>query len=311
MEKQPSFLQIESLLARKDESSGAASVVESTRQLCLKMLVADSVHDHAVSDNISTLQRRSCRMAQQLAAEIEAAADADALGRCRSLVSDMVVEMQRDVLGVETEAIVSGSEFTTKSTVRAARRTRPRPARSPSRPVLNARAHIATSSDRGTDRSAPSSQTQSAPHPPPPPHTASHRPGAARAPQVGIMLRGTAVEDTVVGGPAFVSGRLARGDVIAAVDGAPATGDSIHRLLVGPDLPGSSVLLTVRKGGPQARTTPSPSAPPPHHPPHPPRGRPRRPGGAGVAVAPRRAAGAAGSAGSRGIQARSGSEGGG
>ncbi len=79
----------------------------------------------------------------------------------------------------------------------------------------------------------------------------------ARAPaacaQVGIMLCGLVIEGTVVGGPAFNTNQLARGDVIVRVDGTPATQDNVEALLVGCDVPGTSVVIAVRKGGPQAR----------------------------------------------------------
>jgi C-terminal processing protease CtpA/Prc len=66
--------------------------------------------------------------------------------------------------------------------------------------------------------------------------------------QVGIILRGTAIESTVVGGPAFTSMTLARGDVILEADGKPVTEQTIEGLLTGNDKPGSLVVLTVSKG---------------------------------------------------------------
>ena len=66
------------------------------------------------------------------------------------------------------------------------------------------------------------------------------------------MLCGLVIEGMVVGGPAFNSRQLARGDVIVLVDGTPATQENVHSMLVGDDAPGSSVVVTVRKGGPQA-----------------------------------------------------------
>ncbi len=66
--------------------------------------------------------------------------------------------------------------------------------------------------------------------------------------QVGIILKGTVIESTVVGGPAFTSMCLTRGDVILEVDGRPVTEKTIEILLTGNDKPGSLVLLTVSKG---------------------------------------------------------------
>jgi hypothetical protein len=67
------------------------------------------------------------------------------------------------------------------------------------------------------------------------------------------MFCGQAIEDMMVGGPAYNSQLLSKGDVIVKVDGTPATQDTIHDLLVGSDAPGSSVVLTVSKGGQPVR----------------------------------------------------------
>jgi C-terminal processing protease CtpA/Prc len=65
---------------------------------------------------------------------------------------------------------------------------------------------------------------------------------------VGIILRGTIIESMVVGGPAFTSKSLGRGDEILEVDGKPVTEKTIEILLAGNDKPGSLVVLTVSKG---------------------------------------------------------------
>jgi C-terminal processing protease CtpA/Prc len=67
--------------------------------------------------------------------------------------------------------------------------------------------------------------------------------------QVGLMLKGTIIDQLVVGGPAYNSGDLDRGDFVEAVDGTPVDQDSILKTLIGLDTPGSMVTLTVRKGG--------------------------------------------------------------
>jgi C-terminal processing protease CtpA/Prc len=66
------------------------------------------------------------------------------------------------------------------------------------------------------------------------------------------MITGVTVDSTVAGGPAFNSKKLSRGDVILKVDGNSATNENILQLLVGRDIPGSSVELCVAKGGSQA-----------------------------------------------------------
>ncbi len=75
---------------------------------------------------------------------------------------------------------------------------------------------------------------------------------AKRHLQVGIMITGVTVDSTVAGGPAFNSKKLSKGDVILKVDGNMATNENIFQLLVGRDVPGSSVELCVAKGGSQA-----------------------------------------------------------
>ncbi len=63
------------------------------------------------------------------------------------------------------------------------------------------------------------------------------------------MLQGTVVENTVIGGPAHSSKAIEQGDVILKIDGAHVTSDNIKGMLVGSDVPGSSVTVTVAKGG--------------------------------------------------------------
>ena len=61
------------------------------------------------------------------------------------------------------------------------------------------------------------------------------------------MLTGNAIDNMVVGGPAYNSGKLQKGDVIVEVDNVPATIEGLHRQLIGNDIAGSSVLISVRK----------------------------------------------------------------
>lgn len=64
---------------------------------------------------------------------------------------------------------------------------------------------------------------------------------------VGIMLNGCQIDNMVVGGPAWNSHQLEHGDEILKVDGRTVDADDILDGLVGNDLPGSTVRLTVRK----------------------------------------------------------------
>jgi hypothetical protein len=66
----------------------------------------------------------------------------------------------------------------------------------------------------------------------------------------GIMLNHSLIDNIVPGGPAFNSRQLSRGDQILQVDGfdcAEASTDTMHNLLVGSDIPGSTVTVTVKK----------------------------------------------------------------
>jgi hypothetical protein len=59
------------------------------------------------------------------------------------------------------------------------------------------------------------------------------------------MLHGIKVENTLIGGPAF--GNLMKGDILVKVDGHPVSEDNILSELRGNDIPGSKVVLTVRR----------------------------------------------------------------
>ena len=63
------------------------------------------------------------------------------------------------------------------------------------------------------------------------------------------MINGTSIDNTVVGGPAYNSQKLSHGDTILKVDGIVATNENIFELLIGNDIPGSSVEITVAKNG--------------------------------------------------------------
>ena len=61
------------------------------------------------------------------------------------------------------------------------------------------------------------------------------------------MFHGNMIESMVVGGPAFNSQKLDRGDELTRVDGERVTEGNRHKLLVGNDVPGAVVTLTVKK----------------------------------------------------------------
>jgi hypothetical protein len=67
--------------------------------------------------------------------------------------------------------------------------------------------------------------------------------------QIGVVLKGTSVDYTVVGGPAYSSKQIAPGDSVLRIDGVKVTVDNIKTLLVGNDIPGSPVSIALGRGG--------------------------------------------------------------
>ena len=62
-----------------------------------------------------------------------------------------------------------------------------------------------------------------------------------------MILDGTVIDSMVVGGPAYNTGQLDRGDTILRINHEPVAEDNLHALLVGSDSPGSTVTVSVRK----------------------------------------------------------------
>jgi C-terminal processing protease CtpA/Prc len=73
-----------------------------------------------------------------------------------------------------------------------------------------------------------------------------------RISQLGIILNGTSIIDTIPGGPGFNSRQLVPGDVIMKIDGVSVTPSNINTAIVGNDVTGTPVVLTVAKGGLEA-----------------------------------------------------------
>ncbi len=61
------------------------------------------------------------------------------------------------------------------------------------------------------------------------------------------MFSGMTVDNMIIGGPAFNSKLLERGDVICQIDRTPVIMDELQQSLLGSDVPSSTVVLTVRK----------------------------------------------------------------
>jgi hypothetical protein len=68
-------------------------------------------------------------------------------------------------------------------------------------------------------------------------------------PQVGLTLNGVEVIQTIIGGPAYTSRQIGKGDILLSVDGEPVTDQTVGNKLVGTDRPGDPVVVKVGKGG--------------------------------------------------------------
>ncbi|EKX55379.1 hypothetical protein GUITHDRAFT_131594 [Guillardia theta CCMP2712] len=73
------------------------------------------------------------------------------------------------------------------------------------------------------------------------------RNSAATKATVGLMLKGTVIDNIMIGGPGMNCRKLAIGDEILKVDGIVADVDNVVDLLVGTDVPDSPVNLLIRK----------------------------------------------------------------
>ena len=69
----------------------------------------------------------------------------------------------------------------------------------------------------------------------------------------GIVFNGLVVQNMIVGSPAYTCAELDKGDEIRLVDGVSVTPDTLAQAMIGPDLIGSEVILTVMKKKTQAK----------------------------------------------------------
>jgi C-terminal processing protease CtpA/Prc len=63
-------------------------------------------------------------------------------------------------------------------------------------------------------------------------------------------MDGARIERIVVGGPAYISEQLNVGDIILEVNGRKVTSKYLHEGLFGVDVPGTKIIVKVRKEGP-------------------------------------------------------------
>ena len=84
------------------------------------MSIADAVHDSKIVENVQNLQKRGSDLLRVLNKNIEGlelSSSAESVEACLSLCTELLTEVQKDVLQVATETCSKSTEFTTKSTV--------------------------------------------------------------------------------------------------------------------------------------------------------------------------------------------------
>ena len=95
------------------------SILEETVQLSKNMSIADAVHDNKIVENVQSLQQQSVVLTQELQGKLEYLdpASSESVDACLLLCSDLLNEVEKDVLHVTTETCSRGTGFATKSTV--------------------------------------------------------------------------------------------------------------------------------------------------------------------------------------------------
>ena len=83
------------------------------------MSIADAVHDNKIVENVQNLQKKSIEMLDSLSGHIEGLeqSPAESAEAGLSVCSELLAEIQKDILQVVTETCAKGSGFSTKSTV--------------------------------------------------------------------------------------------------------------------------------------------------------------------------------------------------
>jgi hypothetical protein len=112
-----SFLRFNTLLGGKGGTLG--STVDEIVQLCKSMSIADAVHDNKIVENVQNLQKRCSDLLTLLNTNVEGLelSSPESVEACLSICTELLTEVQKDVLQVATETCSKSTEFTTKSTV--------------------------------------------------------------------------------------------------------------------------------------------------------------------------------------------------
>jgi hypothetical protein len=110
---------ISTLVEKKDNFSDLRAIVEDATQLSIKMCIADAVHDNTIMENVQNLQSRSLDLLNILSGQLRNIQDRTSLKNCQDICNAAILELEKDVLAVETE-MVCKADFATKSTVNRA-----------------------------------------------------------------------------------------------------------------------------------------------------------------------------------------------
>ncbi len=104
------------MVGRQETISKLRSIVDEATQLSIKMCIADAVHDNTIIENVQNLQSRSLHLLNILVGQLRNVQDRASLIKCQNTCKEVIQEVEKDVLAVETE-MVCKAEFATKSTV--------------------------------------------------------------------------------------------------------------------------------------------------------------------------------------------------
>jgi hypothetical protein len=118
LSNEPADLGINTLVGRHGNfsSSSLRSIVDEAAQLSIKMCIADAIHDNTIIENVQDLQSRSLQLLNILAGQLRNIQDRASLKSCQDTCKEVIQEVEKEVLAVETE-MVCKADFTTKSTV--------------------------------------------------------------------------------------------------------------------------------------------------------------------------------------------------
>ncbi len=114
--EQPSFLGINRLIQGSDNVLD--KIVDEAANLSIRMCVADAMYDNKIINNVQRLQSRSLHLLEDLSEQIKIISDGVSVQQCKRMCKDIMDEVDRDVLSIETEVLCKG-DSSSKATVRS------------------------------------------------------------------------------------------------------------------------------------------------------------------------------------------------